>query len=315
LKQLEALLEDDTAGNPISGVKWTRKSLRILSQALGSNGYHACVNTVRRLLKQLEFSLRVNQKELAGQPHPQRDEQFEYIAAQKAVFRAMGWPILSVDAKKKELIGWFKNPGRTWRQQPIAVNIYDFPQDAIGKAVPYGVYDVIRNEGVIFVGTSADTAQFAVECIAAWCQEEGRTHYPQAPAVLILCDGGGSNGHRSRLWKQQLQQEIADRLGLTVIVCHYPRGASKWNPIEHRVFSLISINWAGQPLTSYETVIHYIETTRSETGLSLRAVLVEKIYKTGIKVPDTEMEALNLIRHPICPQWSYTITPRIVVGH
>jgi hypothetical protein len=315
LRRLEALLENDTAGDPVSGVKWTRKSLRALSRALRDNGHHACANTVRRLLKQLKFSLRVNQKELAGDPHPQRDDQFEYIAAQKAVFQAMGWPILSVDTKKKELIGQFKNPGRTWRQQPIAVNVHDFPQDAVGKAIPYGVYDLIRNQGVIFVGTSADTAQFAVECIAIWCQEDGKMHYPQAPVVLILCDGGGSNAYRSRLWKQQIQQEIADRLGLTVVVCHYPRGASKWNPIEHRVFSLISINWAGQPLADYETVMHYIETTRSDTGLSLKAVLVEKTYETGIKVPDVEMEALNLIHHPTCPQWNYTITPRVDASH
>lgn len=307
------LLEDDTAGDPITGVKWTRKSLRTLSQALGDEGYAACPNTVRRLLRQQKFSLRVNRKQLTGQPHEQRDEQFQYIATQKAIFQAMGWPIISVDAKKRELVGLFKNPGRTWRQEAIAVNMHDFLQEAMGKAIPYGIYDLIRNQGTVFVGTSAETAQFAVESIAAWWQEEGQIHFLQAPAILILCDCGGGNGYRVRLWKQQLQQEIADNFDLAAVVCHYPTGASKWNPIEHRMFSLISNNWAGQPLTSYETIINYIETTRSETGFSARAVLVEKTYETGIKVSDAEMEALHLIRHPTCPQWNYTLLPRVAL--
>jgi hypothetical protein len=307
------LLEDDTAGDPITGVKWTRKSLRQLSRALGDEGYPACPNTVRRLLRAQKFSLLSNRKQLTGQPHEQRDEQFKYIATQKAVFLAMGWPIVSVDAKKRELVGLFKNPGRTWRREAISVNLHDFPGDAIGKAILYGIYDLAHNRGVVFVGTSAETAQFAVESIAAWWQEDGQVYFPQAPAMLILCDCGGGNGYRVRLWKQQLQREIADKFDLAVVVCHYPTGASKWNPIEHRMFSLISNNWAGQPLTSYETIINYIETTGSETGFSARAVLAEKTYETGIKVSDVEMEALHLIRHPTCPQWNYTLLPRIAV--
>lgn len=309
-KQLELLLADEVAGGPISGVKWSRKSLRKLSQALADEEYQVCANTVRRLLKEQDFSLRSNQKRLSGKQHPQRNEQFEYIATQKMLFRTMGWPIISVDAKKKELIGLFKNCGYSWRQAEMAVNIYDFPSMAIGKASPYGIYDPTHNQGVVFVGTSADTAEFAVDCIAAWCHAEGNSYYPQAPVMLILCDGGGSNGYRTRLWKRQLQEEIADKLGLAVMVCHYPTGASKWNPIEHRMFSLISNNWAGQPLISYETVINFIQTTRSKTGFTARAELVEKTYQIGIKVPDAEMNALNLVRHPVCPQWNYTIIPR-----
>ncbi len=261
-------------------------------------------------MQEQDFSLRANQKRLSGKSHPQRNEQFEYIATQKMIFRTMGLPIISVDAKKKELIGLFKNSGYTWRQEKIAVNIYDFPSIAVGKACPYGIYDLWRNQGVVFIGTSADTSEFAVDCIAAWCQAEGKTYYPQAPVILILCDGGGSNSYRTRLWKRQLQRELADKQGLAVMVCHYPTGASKWNPIERRMFSLISNNWAGQPLTSYETVINYIQTTRSKKGFSARAELVEQVYKTKIKVSDAEMKALNLTRHPVCPQWNYTIIPR-----
>jgi len=310
LKQLEAILVDETAGDPITGVKWTRKSLRKLSQALEDEGYRICANTVGRLLQAQDFSLRANQKRLSGKSHPQRNEQFEYIATQKMIFRSMGWPIISVDAKKKERIGLFKNAGYTWRQEEIAVNIYDFPSNAVGKACPYGIYDLHHNQGVVFIGTSADTAEFAVDCIAAWCQAEGKTYYPQAPLILILCDGGGSNGYRTRLWKRQLQREVADKLDLTVMVCHYPTGASKWNPIERRMFSLISNNWAGQPLTSYETVINYIQTTPSKKGFTARAELVEQVYHTKIKVSDAEMNSLNLVRHPVCPQWNYTIIPR-----
>jgi hypothetical protein len=281
-----------------------------LSQALADEGYPIWANTVRRLLHAPEFSLRANQKRLSGKSHPQRNEQFEYIATQKLIFHTMSWPIIRVDAKKKELIGLFKHAGYTWRQEEIAVNIYDFPSNAVGKACPYGIYDLRHNQGVVFIGTSADTAEFAVDCIAAWCQAEGQTYYPHAPVILILGDGGGSNSYRTRLWKRQLQRAVADKLDLAVMVCHYPTGASKWNPIERRMFSLISHNWAGQPLTSYETALNYIQTTRSATGFTARAELVEQVYQTKIKVSDAEMNALNLIRHPVCPQWNYTIIPR-----
>jgi Rhodopirellula transposase DDE domain len=301
------VVEGETAGDPMSERKWRRSSLRALSQALGGKISHS---TVGRLLKDMDYSLKANVKRLTGEPHPERDSQFAYIEQQKHFFREAGWPIISVDTKKKELIGPFKNPGQRWCQTADAVNAHDFEQDALGKAVPYGVYDLTHNRGYVYVGKTADTPQFAVEQIAAWWQMFGCRDFPAAKRLLILCDAGGSNGYRPRLWKQQLQELLADRLDLEVTVCHYPTGASKWNPIEHRLFGPISVNWAAQPLVSFEKTLALIRGTVTETGLSVEAFLVDKVYATGLKVSDTVMKGLNLAHHTVCPNWNYTVHPR-----
>lgn len=292
----------------MSDQKWCRSSLRHLSDQLGQTVSHT---TVGRLLRQMKYSLKTNVKRLTGEPHPARDAQFVYIEQQKHAFLQAGWPIISVDTKKKELIGNFKNPGRRWCQTADPVNEHDFEQEALGKAVPYGIYDLIHNHGYVYVGQSADTPQFAVEMIADWWRTFGRLAFPTAPKLLILCDAGGSNGYRPRLWKHQLQTLLADQLGLEVTVCHYPTGASKWNPIEHRLFGPISLNWAGQPLRTFETLLALIRGTVTQTGLKVEAFLVTKLYATGLKVPDEVMKSLNLERHTICPNWNYTIRPRV----
>jgi len=215
-----------------------------------------------------------------------------------------------VDAKKRELIGNFKNPGQVWCREPDIVNAYDFPTDAVGVAIPYGVYDPRHNFGAVYVGTCAETGEFAVEALGLWYEDSDRPNFPCEDKLLILCDAGGSNGCRSRLWKRQLQVHLADRLGIEVMVCHYPTGASKWNLIEHKLFNHISLNWAGKPLRTYETMLGYIQGTTTTTGLKVKAELVDHTYQTGLKVSDAEMAALNLTRRPICPQWNYIISPR-----
>jgi hypothetical protein len=304
------MVAPETAGEPTGGQKWLRSSLRKLSRRLSDAGHKVSPPTVGRLLKKLGYSLKANVKKKTGQEHPERNKQFEYIEAQKQAFKAAGLPIISVDTKNKELIGDFKNAGQAWCQEPECVNVHDFPQEALVRAVPYGIYDLEHNDGHIYVGTSADTPQFAVEAIAAWWQNEGRVIAPQAAQLLILADAGGSNGYRPRLWKQQLQEQLGDRLGLTVTVCHYPTGCSKWNPIEHRLFSHISINWAGKPLRTLDTMLAYIRGTTTITGLTVKAFLLEGDYETGQSVSDAEMERLNLERHAVCPNWNYTIRPR-----
>ena len=296
----------------MSEQKWVRSSLRHLSEALKAKGHPACPMTVGRLLEQMGYSLKANVKRLAGTHHPDRNTQFEYIAQQTQFFLSQGWPIVSVDAKKKELVGNFKQAGQGWCQEAEAVNDHDFETDAFGKAVPYGLYDVNHHWGYVYVGQSADTAEFAVDVIVQWWTTFGRPAFPNAPSLLILCDGGGSNSWRSRLWKAQLQTQLADRLGLTVMVCHYPTGASKWNPVEHRLFGPISVNWAGKPLRTFETVLACIRGTTTQTGLKVVAVLVERAYERGIKIADEVMHNLNLERHATCPNWNYTIRPRSV---
>jgi len=292
--------------------KWVRSSLRQLSQRLADLGHRISPPTVGRLLRKLGYSLRVNvKKHEASAAHPERNQQFEQIETQKRLFQSEGWPIVSVDTKKKELIGNFKNAGRAWGQQPEYVNVHDFPQEAVGKAVPYGIYDLTHNRGAIYVGTSADTSEFAVSALAHWWEEEGQKLYPEAKQLLILADSGGSNGCRSRLWKQQLQERVSDRYGLTVVVCHYPTGCSKWNPIEHRLFSYISLNWAGRPLRSFEMLLNYLRGTTTSTGLTVRATLLEGMFAKGLKVSDTQMECLNLEHAEVCAQWNYTLRPRV----
>jgi hypothetical protein len=299
----------------MSGRCWLRRSLAKLKKALAEQGYKICPETIRRLLRQQDIRPKSNVKRLAPKSHPDRDTQFTYIQSQVKLFKAAGWPIISVDGKKKELIGLFKNPGRVWSKHATAVYTQDFPNDASGKAVPYGIYDLHRNLGYVYVGQSADTPDFAVEAIVDWWQRVGRQAYPQAPEILILADGGGSNGYRCRRWKLQLQQLLADRYGLSVTVCHYPTGASKWNPIEHRLFSQISQTWAGTPLTSFDLLLTCIRATETKTGLNVQATLVEQVYETGLKATDADMATLAIERHTTCPDWNYTIRPRNCGGN
>jgi len=308
---LQEVVAPETAGDPMSARKWVRRSLRWVSACLAARGQVASRPTVRRLLDALGYALHGNTKRLeARAQHPERDTQFAYIAAQRQVFQAAGWPIVSVDTKKKELLGDFKNAGRAWGREATAVNVHDFPQDALGRAVPYGIYDVTRNRGTVYVGESSDTPEFAVEAIARWWEGEGRAAYPAAPHLLLLADAGGSNGCRPRRWKERLQARLSDRLGLAVTVCHYPTGCSKWNPIEHRLFGPISVNWAGQPLRCWETLLGYLRGTTTATGLEVQACRLPGTYALGQRVAKAVMDTLNLERHATCPVWNYTLRPR-----
>jgi hypothetical protein len=307
------MVTPETAGEPNSGQKWMRSSLRQLSRRLAQIGHPASPPTVSRLLKKLDYSLKANVKKEAGKDHPDRDEQFGYIQTQKQSFQDAGLPIISVDTKKKELIGNFKNAGQVWCKEAEVVNVHDFPQDAVGRAVPYGIYELISNRGSVYVGASADTPQFAVDVITRWWQDEGKASYPHADQLLILADSGGSNSYRSRVWKRQIQDQLSDRFGLKVTVCHYPTGCSRWNPIEYRFFSHISLNWMGKPLRTFGTMLAYIRGTTTTTGLTVKASLVEGVYEKGQRVSDAEMETLNLERHETCPNWNYTLRPRLEV--
>ena len=304
------MVNEEVAGKPTGGPRWIRRSLGSLRTALAEQGFELGQETIRRLLKKHKIRPKANRKRLIANEHPDRDRQFHYIQEQRASFKALGWPVISVDTKSKELIGPFKNAGRTWSAQARDVYMHDFPSDASARAVPYGIYDVARNTGYLRVGQSADTPEFAVDAIVAWWRDVGQRHYNEAPEILILADCGGSNGYRSRNWKRQLQVALADAFGLSVTVCHYPRGASKWNPIEHRLFSEITKTWAGVPLDSFEVLLAGIEETTTETGLSVEAHLVERVYATGIRVSDEEMALLAVESHATCPQWNYTIRPR-----
>ncbi len=310
MKRLGRLLQEDTAGDPMGQRRlWTGKRLRQISAELAQLDIQVCPHTVRRLLDQLGYGLHANAKALSADC-PERDEQFIYMAEEKKQFLLRGLPIISVDTKKKELIGNFKNSGRVWSQQATAVNDHDFRSQGIGMAIPFGVYDPVRNCGSVFVGTSHDTPQFAAENIARWWRHSGQKDYPGASHLLILADSGGSNGARVRMWKWALQKAVADRFGLAVTVSHFPTGASKWNPIEHRLFSEISKRWAGQPLNTYSTIVNLIGTTTTQTGLNVRSQLITKHYPTDQKVSDLNMQAVNLDRHAILPAWNYTIAPR-----
>jgi hypothetical protein len=295
----------------MSEQKWVRSSLRHLSQRLKEAGHAVCPTTVSRLLRQLDYSPKANQKRETGSDHPDRNFQFEYIAAQKQAFLSAGLPVISVDTKKKELVGNFKNAGAVWCREPERVLLHDFPQDAIGRAVPYGIYDLTHNQGFVCVGNSADTPEFAVDAIALWWESEGRRLYPQADRLLILCDAGGSNGCRPRAWKQHLQEQLSERFGLQVTVCHYPTGCSKYNPIEYRLFSPISLNWAGKPLRTFESVLALVRGTTTRTGLAVNAVLNQKVYLTGQSVSNAVMKTLGVQFHKTCPRWNYTLLPRV----
>jgi hypothetical protein len=306
---IEALMRNDTAGDPITGLKWTHRTTDKIAAELAAFGIHVSANTVARLLKQMGYSLRVNHKKLARGASGDRDAQFVAIAELREACAANGDPIISVDTKKKELVGNFKNAGAAWNRSPVAVNDHDFRSDAIGMAVPYGIYDLAANKGTIFVGNSHDTACFAVDSIETWWLTEGRLRYPQADKLTILADGGGSNGSRCRSWKLALHEQLCLRHGIAVTVAHYPPGASKWNPIEHRLFSEVSKNWAGRPLDSYDTIINHLRTTTTRSGLSVRAHLVDKQYEKGIQVSDAQMRALPISSHKTLPLWNYTLSP------
>jgi hypothetical protein len=305
------IVSPHTAGDPSGPRKWLNCRLQDVQDRLDKRGHGVSLPVISRLLHQNGYCLRGNAKQLSSKQHPDRDRQMRYIREQQAHHQAAGHPVISVDTKKKELVGNFKNPGRIWCQEPELVNIHDFRSDAVGRAVPYGIYDLQCNRGTVYVGQSADTPAFAVDNIARWCRTELPERFPDATHVMIKADAGGSNSYRSRVWKRDLQEKVADALGLTITVCHYPTGASKWNPVEHRLFSEISKTWAGCPLRSFELVLQYIRDTETQTGLEVQAYLVTETYETGVKVPDEEMDALNIHFHDVCPQWNYTIRPRV----
>ena len=304
-------MQDELAGDPQKGSLWVRQSLAKIRKALyEQKTKHLCCETIRRLLNKKKIRPKSNVKRLHPKPHRDRDKQFRYLLSQRDAFLKAGWPCISIDAKKKELIGDFYNRGTQWTKTAQAVNTHDFPSYAEGQARPYGIYDIARNSGYIAVGKSADTPEFAVDVISWWWQDFGKKDYLDPPELLLLADAGGSNGCRPRRWKEQLQVKIADRFGLGVTVCHYPTGASKWNPIEHRLFSQISRTWAGTPLTSYDILLDGLRQTSTRTGLAVEATLFEKVYEKGLSVTDEEMKLLIIQRHDICPNWNYTIRPR-----
>jgi len=307
---LERIMEENTAGDPMSWLRWTNKSTVRIAEELTRLGHSVSDETVRRRLADMGYSLQANVKNLE-ESAAGRDRQFRYINRQVKQFLARQEPVLSVDTKKKERVGNFKNAGKAWRPkgQPMEVNVYDFPHLGVGPAIPYGAYDQQRNEGFVNVGISHDTAEFAVESVRRWWRWIGRRRYPEAQRLLLCADGGGSNGSRNRAWKYHLQQ-LADQSGLIVTVCHYPPGTSKWNKIEHRMFSFISLNWQGKPLVSYETVINLIGATRTETGLRVKAKLDTRYYEAGVKISDEEMKQISLRTHSTNPEWNYTISPR-----
>ena len=314
IEHIADLLKHETAGEPVHGLKWTRKTTRKIAGQLRRLNIRISANTVGRLLKDMGFSLRVNHKRLeSGSKNPPprrvRNRQFKYINQKRDEFASRRSPIISTDAKKKELIGNFKNPGVSWEEEPYLVKDHDFRSDADGMAIPYGIYDTQAKLGFVAVGTSHETPAFAVDAIVLWWKSCGTKMYPKAKELLILADCGGGNGARSRAWKYHLQHQLCGPHTLTVTVCHYPPGASKWNPIEHRLFSEISKNWAGKPLESYDTAVKYIRTTETWCGLRVSASLVRRKYHKGESISDKEMKQLVLNGHNILPGWNYTITP------
>ena len=308
---LERLVNPATRGDPMSALRWTSKSTTTLAAELTAQGFAVTADTVGTILKARHYSLQSTRKRLEGGDHPDRDAQFLHIQRRVAAMQAAGQPIVSVDCKKKELIGRFKNQGREWQPagEPEAVNVYDFPDLADGKAIPYGVYDVTRNEGWVSVGTDHDTGEFAVNTLQEWWRRMGRSRYRAAKELLITADGGGSNGSRNRAWKKHLQC-FTDRTGLVVHVCHLPPGTSKWNKIEHRLFGQITLNWRGRPLETLEVVVQLIANTTTATGLRVKAAADQKPYPTKIKVSDAEMAQINLSKETFHGEWNYTIRPR-----
>lgn len=310
LFDLELLIEPETRGDPESPLRWTCKSLRTLADELSRTGHKVSHTHVGKLLVQLGYSLQGNKKTLEGTSHPDRNAQFEYINTRTKAMLAAGEPVISVDTKKKELIGHFKNNGKEWlpKGAPTEVKVHDFIGEG-GRANPYGVYDIGGDKGWVSVGTDHDTAAFAVQTIRRWWHVVGSTTYPDAKELFITADGGGSNGSRVRLWKLELQG-LADEIGIPIRVCHYPPGTSKWNKIEHRLFSFITMNWRGQPLISHEVMINLIANTRTKAGLSVKVEIDNREYPKGIKVPDAVFAAINLTRDDFHGDWNYSISPR-----
>lgn len=311
LDDLRALVDPATRGDPQAPLLWTSKSLRHLAEGLRALGHKIGHNTVATLLRGLGYSLQANRKTLEGASHPDRDAQFTYINQQVGAALTAGEPAISVDTKKKELVGDFKNGGREYRPtgQPEPVRVHDFLVPELGRAAPYGVYDIADNKGWVSVGIDHDTADFAVNAIRRWWRLMGQERYPKARHLVITADGGGSNGSRVRLWKLKLQI-LADELDLTITVCHLPPGTSKWNKIEHRLFSFITQNWRGRPLVSHQVIVELIAATKTKAGLTVRAEIDPNLYPAGIKVDDHEMAAINIKRHDFHGDWNYTIAPR-----
>jgi hypothetical protein len=305
---LQEIIEPDTRGDPESPLRWTCKSVRNIADALKREKVIVSHQTVASILCELEYSLQGNKKTKEGANHPDRNRQFLYINKIAKDFLKRNSPVISVDTKKKEMVGNYKNPGREWasRGKPVEVNGHDFPDKEVPKAVPYGVYDIGNNKGWVNVGITSDTAEFAVESIRQWWKKMGKNRYPKAKSLLIFADAGGSNGYRSRLWKKEIQT-LANKERLEITVCHFPPGTSKWNKIEHRLFSFISMNWRGKPLLSYQTIINLIASTTTETGLTVKVRLDKRKYEKGIEVSDQEMAEINLIKHSFHGEWNYTI--------
>lgn len=308
---LEALIEPVTRGDPESPLRWTCKSTRRLADELGRQHHSVSANTVAALLRQAGYSLQANSKTREGTSHPDRNAQFEHINASVRRFHDRSQPAISVDTKKKELVGDFKNAGCEWRPQgePEEVRVHDFMDKELGKAIPYGVYDILNDQGWVSVGIDHDTAQFAVNSIRRWWKQMGSRRFPRASQLLITADGGGSNSYRSRLWKVSLQA-LADDLGLKLVVCHFPPGTSKWNKIEHRLFSFITQNWRGRPLVSHQTIVNLIASTTTKKGLIVKAALDTREYETAVKITDEELTQLKLTPHAFHGEWNYTLSPR-----
>jgi transposase len=315
LEALDVLVDPGSRGDPESPLRWTTKSTAKLAAELSAAGHRVSARTVAKLLKSTGYSLQANAKAVEGRQHPDRDAQFGYLNRQAAQFQAAGDPVISVDTKKKELIGNYTAAGREWEPagQPVRVNVHDFPDPVLGKVAPYGIYDITTNTGWVNVGTDADTGQFAVESIRRWWNHLGAASYPDASRLLITADSGGSNGSRLRLWKTELA-ELAEETGLAITVCHLPPGTSKWNKIEHRLFSAISRNWRGRPLESHEVVIETLKAVTTSTGLSVHAELDTNTYPRGIKVADRDMKTLEttgvLTRHDFHGDWNYNVTAK-----
>lgn len=311
MEALDKLVEPSTRGDPESPLRWTCKATRRLAEELGKQGYHASHTLVAQLLAEAHYSLQANQKNREGSRHPDRNAQFEHISREVTTQLRSGQPAISVDTKKKELVGDFKNGGREWQPKgrPEQVRVHDFVDPKLGKAIPYGVYDLRRNVGWVSVGLTHDTASFAVATIRRWWRHMGRKTYPRARSLLITADSGGSNGARVRLWKWELQR-LANETGLTIRVCHLPPGTSKWNKIEHRLFSFISQNWRGRPLLTHATIVNLIGSTRTEGGLKVRCMLDRRVYPTKVKISDSQMHTINLIPDTFHGEWNYTIQPK-----
>ena len=307
---IEQAMQHDVAGDPITGIRWTRRTTEKLSAELAAGGIQICPRTVARILRDLDYRLRVNHKRVSHGSGADRDEQFTYIAEQRIKFAARRLPIVSIDTKKRELVGNFKNPGTVRGKTAHLVNDHDFRSQADGIAIPYGIYDVGADRGFVVVGTSHDTPDFAADNLLRWWQSEGLARYPDATELLVLADSGGSNAPRIRCFKYALQTRLVDPHHLKVTVCHYPSGASKWNPIDHRLFSQISKNWAGLPLRSYEAILNHLCTTTTDTGLRVAAMLVDHEYATGVKISDAEFASIALQPHQTQPLRNYTICPR-----